>query len=71
MNAWLVICEDWLSSQYKNILGLDIEGDVARIRWLSADSLIEESERADAQSLVIEDTDIGWLLFLRALRWPR
>lgn len=64
MKDWLEICEDWLAGQYKNILGLDLAGDVVRLRWLSADSLTEESERADAQRLVIEDADIGWLLFL-------
>lgn len=64
MQAWLESCEDWLVSEYKNILGLDLAGDAVRLRWLSADSLTKESERADAQSLVIEDADIGWLLFL-------
>ncbi|GMQ87554.1 MAG: hypothetical protein BMS9Abin08_0758 [Gammaproteobacteria bacterium] len=64
MQAWLESCEVWLASQYKNILGLDLAGDVVRLRWLSADSLTKESERADAQNLVIEDADIGWLLFL-------
>ena len=64
MQAWLESCEDWLASQYKDILGLDLAGDAVRLRWLSADSLTEESERADAQNLMIEDADIGWLLFL-------
>jgi len=64
MQAWLESCEDWLTSQYKNILGLDLAGDEVRLRWLTADSLTSVSERADAQSLMIEDADIGWLLFL-------
>ena len=64
MQAWLECCEDWLASQYKNILGLDLAGNAVRLRWLLADSLTKESSRADAQSLVVEDADIGWLLFL-------
>jgi len=64
MQAWLECCEDWLTSQYKNVLGLDLGGGAVRIRWLSTDSLSKESERADAQSLVIEDADIGWLIFM-------
>ena len=57
MQAWLESCEDWLASQYKDILGLDLAGDAVRLRWLSADLLTEESERADAQNLMIEDAD--------------
>ena len=64
MQAWLESCEDWLASQYKNILGLDLAEDAVRIRWLSENSLTKESERANAQSLVLEDADIGWLLFM-------
>lgn len=64
MQIWLENCEDWLANQYKNILGLDLAGDTVRLRWLAEGSLTKESERADAQSLVIEDADIGWLLFL-------
>ena len=64
MQALLENCESWLARQYKNILGLDLIGDVVRLRWLSPDSLTKESERPNAQSLVIEDADIGCMLFL-------
>lgn len=64
MQAWLESCEYWLVTRYKEILGLDLGGDEARLRWLSTDSLTEECERNDAQSIVIEDGEIGWLLFL-------
>ena len=64
MQAWLESCEDWLVTRYKEILGLDLGGDEARLRWLSTDSLTEECERNDAQNIVIEDGEIGWLLFL-------
>ena len=64
MQAWLESCEDWLATRYKEILGLDLGGDEARLRWLSTDSLTEECERNDAQNIVIEDGEIGWLLFL-------
>ena len=30
MQAWLESCEDWLVTQYKEILGLDLGGDEAR-----------------------------------------
>ena len=64
MQAWLESCEDWLTTQYKDILGLDLGSEAVRLRWLSEDSLTIESNRADAQSLVVEDAEIGWLLFL-------
>lgn len=64
MQAWLESCEKWLITQYKEILGLDLGGDEVRLRWLSTDSLTEECERDDAQNIVIEDGEIGWLLFL-------
>ena len=53
MQAWLESCEDWLVTRYKEILGLDLGGDEARLRWLSTDSLTEECERNDAQNIVI------------------
>lgn len=64
MQAWLECCEDWLVTQYKEILGLDLGGSEVQLRWLSPDSLMEECKRDDAQNLVIEDGEIGWLLFL-------
>jgi len=64
MHEWLESCEDWLTIQYKNILGFDFKNDPVRLRWLTQDSLIMESEKADAQSMIIEDADVGWLLYL-------
>lgn len=64
MREWLESCENWLVSRYKAILGLDIGCNAVRLRWLSEDSLTNESERTDAHNLVIEDADIGWLLFV-------
>lgn len=64
MHEWLESCEDWLTIQYKNILGFDLTKGPVRLRWLTHDSLIMESEKADAQSMMIEDADVGWLLYL-------
>ncbi len=68
MQIWLKYCEEWLSNQYKNILGIDLSESIVRLRWLSGDSLTKESTSSEAQSLVIEDKDIGWLLFLLPYR---
>ena len=64
MQVWLESCEEWLVAQYKNILDLDLRDGAVRLRWLSADSLTIESDASEAQSLVVEDAEIGWLLFL-------
>jgi energy-coupling factor transporter ATP-binding protein EcfA2 len=64
MLAWLENCEDWLVREYKNVLDVGISDDLVRIRWLSADSLAKEAPRDEAQNLVVEDSEIGWLLFL-------
>ena len=64
MLAWLESCEDWLVRMYKEVLDVDISDDPVRIRWLSADSLATEVRRDKARNLVVEDSEIGWLLFL-------
>lgn len=64
MHEWLENCEDWLTIQYKNILGLDLKKGSVKLRWLASDSLIMESGKANAQSMLIEDADVGWLLYL-------
>ncbi|MDP2884811.1 MAG: AAA family ATPase [Ignavibacteria bacterium] len=64
MNSWLEGCETWLAHEYKNILAINLAGGPVRLRWLPPDSLTNEATRADANGLVIEDADIGWLLFL-------
>lgn len=64
MKPWLEQCESWLSHQYQNVLGLELTGGPARLRWLPSDSLTNESGKAEAHGLAIEDADIGWLLFL-------
>lgn len=64
MLAWLESCEDWLVRMYKEVLDVDISDDPVRIRWLSADSLATEVPRDKARNLVVEDSEIGWLLFL-------
>lgn len=65
MDSWLKQCESWLLGQYKNVLGPDILVGSVRLRWLPENSLTREKAQAeDAHGLVIEDADIGWLLFL-------
>ncbi len=64
MQRWLEDCERWLASQYDGILGIDNAGDRVRLRWLSARSLTDEVQKEAAQAIVIEDRDIGLLLFL-------
>ncbi|MDZ7656155.1 MAG: hypothetical protein U0997_09445 [Sulfurimicrobium sp.] len=64
MKQWLKQCESWLSRQYQDVLGLELAGGPVRLRWLPADSLTNEAVTADAHGLVVEDADIGWLLFL-------
>ena len=64
MLNWLENCEDWLATKYKDVLGIRIPDDSVCLRWLSEDSLTLEARREAARALVIEDSDIGWLLFL-------
>ena len=64
MNHWLNSCEAWVSRQYQAILGLGLTGNPVRLRWLLADSLTKEVAREEANSLAIEDADIGWILFI-------
>lgn len=64
MDPWLKRCEIWLTRQYKTSLGLDLTHEPVQLRWLPADSLVNEVEKDTAASLVVEDSDIGWLLFL-------
>lgn len=62
MQAWLEQCENWLSRQYSSVLGQD-DGTV-NLRWVSGESLSRVIEKNDANGLVVEDGDIGWLLFV-------
>ncbi len=64
MNRWLNDCEAWVSRQYQAILGLGLTGNPVRLRWLLADSLTKEVAREEANSLAIEDADIGLILFI-------
>lgn len=64
MQPWLEHCESWLQHQYQGVLGLSFADGPVRLRWLSADSLTNETARIEAEGLAIEDSDIGWLLFL-------
>jgi len=64
MNKWLEQCENWLVEQYKNVLDLSLEDGDVNLRWLEADSLTGESKKDEAHGLVIEDGEIGCLLYL-------
>ena len=64
MRRWLEECESWLTRQYQSVLGLNLMEGSARLRWLAAESLTSKVAKENAHSLVIEDDDIGWLLFL-------
>ncbi len=64
MNSLLEQCESWLTCQYKNILALDVSKGPVRLRWLLEGSLTSETAREKANGLVVEDADIGWLVFL-------
>ncbi len=64
MKSQLEQCESWLLNQYNNVLDIDLESGPARLRWLAADTLTRTTNKDDAHGLVIEDDDIGWLLFL-------
>jgi len=64
MLAWLEGCENWLVRQYKDVLGVNLSDGPVQLRWLSADSLAQEVQRDDARNIVVDDPEIGWLLFL-------
>ena len=64
MHQWLQHCERWLAHQYKYALQLSLAEGTADIRWLSEDSLSKEVARDEASGLLIEDQDIGWLMFV-------
>lgn len=64
MKPLLEQCESWLLRQYQNVLGLDLANSSVRLRWLPEDSLTKEVPKEGAHGLVIEDADVGWLLFL-------
>ncbi|MDO9312470.1 MAG: hypothetical protein Q7T85_12395 [Nitrosomonas sp.] len=64
MKPWFEQCENWLSHQYRDVLGLDIASGPVRLRWLPENSLTSETVAAEAHGLAVEDADIGWLLFL-------
>jgi len=64
MHPWLEKCENWLVNQYKTVLGVDLTDDLMQIRWLSEDSISTEVPKQEAQGMVIQDSDIGWMLFL-------
>ena len=64
MHPWLEHCEQWLSNQYKTVLKVNLTDGPAKLRWLPADSIIIEVPRQEAHGMVIQDSDIGWMLFL-------
>ena len=64
MKQWLELCESWLLYQYNSVLNLGLDGGPVRLRWLAEDSLTRATKKEKAHGLVIEDADIGWLLFL-------
>jgi energy-coupling factor transporter ATP-binding protein EcfA2 len=63
-HPWLEYCETWIVNKYQNILGLKLPTDSVRLRWLSENSIVHETAKGEAQGLVVEDDDIGWLFFL-------
>lgn len=64
MHPWIEQSESWINRQYKTTLGIEPTNGRVRLRWLGTKSLTEEVSREEAQAVVIEDSDIGWLLFL-------
>lgn len=64
MNNYLFQIEDWLKSQYKNVLGMEIGFDPIITHWFSEDSLTEKSEKEKAFGLALEDSEIGWIFFI-------
>ena len=61
MNVWIDESHQWLISQYKSVLGSDT--NLPNFRWLQANSLIDQTERTKAEGMVVEDGEIGWLMF--------
>ncbi len=64
MRDWLNSCENWVLRQYQKTLGLEGQDGSIRLRWLPSDSLTKKVEKKEAYGLAIEDSEIGWILYL-------
>ena len=64
MSDWLSTVENWITNMYREILGVETADDSLKLRFASSNALGRETDKNNAECLVVEDSDIGWLLFI-------